>query len=75
VGDDNKGASIARSARAESNVVPIRDKAVQVVVVTTDVSPGLEGIRANEKEPRSEDVTDGNASAPVSLGAHTTTSW
>jgi hypothetical protein len=50
--------------QTRSGIVPIRDKPAQVEVVVVDESPGAEGIRANQVEPRPKDATDGDASAP-----------
>jgi hypothetical protein len=62
-----KGLAQQGPTQTESGVVPIRDSPIQVEVVIVDTLPGTEGINANEAEPRPEDVTCGNASAPQSL--------
>jgi hypothetical protein len=54
------------SAQAESSTVPISGRSARVEVVAADVLPGAEGIRANEAEPRLEDATGGDGSAPGS---------
>jgi hypothetical protein len=49
-----------------SDIVAVRDRPAQVEVVAADVLSGTEGIRANDAEPRPEDATSGDASAPGS---------
>jgi hypothetical protein len=50
-----------------SGTITVRDRPAQVEVVAADVLSGTEGICANDAEPRPEDATSGDASAPGSL--------
>jgi hypothetical protein len=52
----------------EGNAIPIRDGPAHVEVVAMGVLQGAKGVHANKVEPRLEDESTDNASAPESPG-------
>jgi hypothetical protein len=56
------------TTEAKSGTVPNRDVAAQVEVVVAGALTGTKGIHANESDPRSGDVVDGDTLATESLG-------
>jgi hypothetical protein len=51
-----------------SVVVLVRDNPPQVEVVAIGVSPRAEGTHTDQEEPRPEELTNGDTSAPLPLG-------
>jgi hypothetical protein len=52
--------------QTEGGTIPVRDGPDQVLVVAADVLVGAEGICMNDVEPRPEDASNDDASAPGS---------